>query len=86
MDNDTVANATVIDVFSSDKAGLLYRTSRKIHQLSLDVTYARTISYGIQVIGVYYVTDDDGNKIRDRNQLLKIQAELQQTLVDFLDP
>lgn len=86
IDNDTVANATVIDVFSSDKAGLLYRISRKIHQLQLDVTYARTISYGIQVIGVYYLTDDQGNKIRDRNRLLQIQAELQQTLVEFLDP
>ncbi len=86
VDNDTVANATVVDVFSSDKAGLLYKISRKIHQLQLDVTYARTISYGIQVIGVYYLTDDDGNKIRDRNRLLQIQAELQQTLVDFLDP
>ena len=86
IDNDTVANATVVDVFSSDKAGLLYKIARKIHQLQLDVTYARTISYGIQVIGVYYLTDDEGNKIRDRNRLLQIQAELQQTLVEFLDP
>ena len=86
IDNDTVTNATVVDVFSSDKTGLLYKIARKIHQLQLDVTYARTISYGIQVIGVYYVTDDDGNKIRDRDRLLQIQAELQQTLVNFLDP
>ena len=86
IDNDTVSNATVVDVFSSDKAGLLYKIARKIHQLQLDVTYARTISYGIQVVGVYYLTDDDGNKIRDRNRLLEIQAELQQTLVEFLDP
>lgn len=86
IDNDTVANATVVDVFSSDKTGLLYKIARKIHQLQLDVTYARTISYGIQVIGIYYVTDDDGNKIRDRDRLLQIQAELQQTLVNFLEP
>ena len=81
-----MANATVVDVFASDKTGLLYKIARKIHQLQLDVTYARTISYGIQVVGVYYLTDDDGNKIRDRKRLLQIQAELQQTLVEFLDP
>ena len=85
IDNDTVTSATIIDVFSSDKAGLLYTVAKKIHGLSLDVTYARTITYGNQVIGVYYVTDDDGNKIRNRSQLESIQSEIKETVSGFIE-
>jgi [protein-PII] uridylyltransferase len=86
IDNDTVSAATIIDVFSFDKVGLLFQIAKKIHELDLDVTYARTISYGIQVIGVYYVTDGNGNKIRDRSRLEKIKEEIYRALVEFLDP
>lgn len=85
IDNDTVSSATIIDVFSFDKVGLLYQISKKIHGLDLDVTYARTISYGTQVIGVYYVTDENGNKIRDRGRLEKIKKEIYLALIEFLD-
>ncbi|MFT5300385.1 MAG: [protein-PII] uridylyltransferase [Mariniblastus sp.] len=84
IDNETVNSATIIDVFAFDKMGLLYKLAKKIHRLGLDVTYARISTYAHQVIGVFYVTDEHGNKIRNRNQLQIIKREVLKAALDFL--
>lgn len=86
IDNETVSSATIIDVFAYDKSGLLYKLTKKIHRLGLDVTYARIATYAHQVIDVFYVTDEQGNKIRNRNQLQLIKNELLQATRNFLEP
>jgi len=86
IDNETVNSATIIDVFAYDKTGLLYKLAKKIHRLGLDVTYARVSTYAHQVIGVFYVTDEQGNKIRNRNQLQIIKKEIFRATKSFLEP
>lgn len=86
INNQTVNSATIIDVFSYDKIGLLYKLAKKLHRLGLDVTYARVSTYAHQVIGVFYVTDEQGNKIRNRNQLQIIKKEILRATKDFLEP
>ncbi len=86
IDNETVSSATIIDVFAYDKTGLLYKLTKKLHRLGLDVTYARISTYAHQVIDVFYVTDEQGNKIRNRNQLQLIKNELLQATRNFLEP
>lgn len=86
IDNQTVNSATIIDVFAFDKVGLLYKLAKKIHRLGLDVTYARLSIYAKQVIGVFYVTDDHGNKIRNKNQLQIIKREILGAAREFLEP
>jgi [protein-PII] uridylyltransferase len=81
-----VGSATIIDVFAYDKTGLLYTLAKKLYRLGLDVTYARLSTYAHQVIGVFYVTDEQGNKIRNRNQLQIIKKEVRQATKDFLEP
>ena len=84
--NHTVRQATIIDVFAYDKPGLLYQISRKIYKLGLDVNYARISTYAHQVIDVFYVTDEEGNKIRNPNQLQIIRKEIKQAVRSFLEP
>ena len=84
--NETVDSATIIDVFSYDKPGLLYKLAKKIYRLGLDVTYASSALYGHQVISVFYVTDEQGNKIRNKNQLQIIKREIGKAVRDFLEP
>lgn len=86
IDNETVSSATIIDVFAYDKTGLLYKLAKKIHRLGLDVTYARISTYAHQVIDVFYVTDEQGNKIRNRNQIQLIKKEVFRAAKDFLEP
>ena len=86
IDNETVSSATIIDVFAYDKTGLLYKLAKKLHRLGLDVTYARISTYAHQVIDVFYVTDEQGNKIRNRNQIQLIKKEVFRAAKDFLEP
>jgi [protein-PII] uridylyltransferase len=84
INNETANNATIVDVFAYDKLGLLYRITKKIYKLGLDLRFARVATYGHQVIDVFYVTDADGNKIRNLNQIQIIKQELYDTVTDFL--
>lgn len=84
VNNDTVDTATIIDVFAYNKVGLLYRISQKIYELGLDVTYARISTYAHQVIDVFYVTDDSGNKIRNEGRIRVIAGELLEAVQQFL--
>ena len=86
INNQTVDTATIIDVFAYNKTGLLYKIAKNIYQLGLDVNYARISTYAHQVIDVFYVTDDQGNKIRNRNQVQIIKKEILKTVTDFLEP
>jgi len=86
---ETVApgnSSTIIDVFAYDKPGLLYKLAKKIHRLGLSVTFARIATYAHQVIDVFYVTDEEGDKIRNRNQLQIIKNEVFRAAKDFLEP
>ena len=85
IDNQTVSSATIIDVFAYDKTGLLYKLAKKIHRLGLDVTYARVSIYAKQVIGVFYVTDENGSKIRNKNQLQIVKREIYRCATEFLE-
>jgi [protein-PII] uridylyltransferase len=81
-----VEAATIIDVFAYRKMGLLYCISKQIYELGLDVSYARISSYARQVIAVFYVTDEQGNKIRNKNQLQVIKQEVYRAIKNFLEP
>ncbi len=85
IDNQTVDTATIIDVFAYDKPGLLYKIVKKIFRLGLDVTYARIATYAHQVIDVFYVTDESGNKIRNKNQIQLIRKEILRAVTGFLE-
>ncbi|MCH2177914.1 MAG: HD domain-containing protein [Mariniblastus sp.] len=84
IDNQTVDSATIIDVFAYKKIGLLYRISEKLHELGLDVNYARISTYAHQLIAVFYVADEQGNKVRNKNQLHVIQQEVLRETSEFL--
>ena len=86
LNNAGADTATIIDVFAYDKAGLLYAIAKKIYELNLDVSYALISTYAHQVIDVLYVTDENGNEIRNKEQLAHIQSQVLQATKDFLEP
>ena len=49
------------------------------------MTYARISTYAHQIIDVFYVTDENGNKIRNQNQLQIIRNEIRRAVTDFLE-
>jgi [protein-PII] uridylyltransferase len=76
IDNQTSAEATVMEVFTFDRTGLLYRLARKLHELELTIWHAKIGTYIDQVVDVFYVTNRGGGKIEDDERLAWIRREM----------
>ncbi len=56
---------TVIEVYTWDRPGLLYTISHVLFRFSLTIQMAKIATPGAQVVDVFYVTDETGEKIGD---------------------
>ena len=73
IDNDASDTATVVEVRAPDRIGTLYRITKALSELELDVRLAKVTSLGHEVVNAFYVVDRDGTKIDDEEHLLEIQ-------------
>ena len=75
-DNGTSDRYTIINVFAYDRTGLLYAVTRTLFELGCSVWRAKIATYLDQVLDVFYVTDQAGDKIEDLEQLEIIRQRL----------
>ena len=75
-DNSTSDHYTIIDVFAYDRTGLLYAVTRTFFELGCSVWRAKISTYLDQVLDVFYVTDQENNKIVDQGRLDAIRQRL----------
>ena len=80
FDNLASASATVIDIQTSDRIGVLYRITRALADLDLDIRSAKVQTLGAQVIDSFYVHDLHGHKIADRETLREIERAILHSL------
>ncbi len=73
IDNQASDDATVIDVETGDRIGVLYAIARALAELDLDVRSAKVQTLGVRVVDAFYVRDRDGNKIVDADILEEIE-------------
>jgi len=73
VDNDASDTATVIEVRAPDRIGTLYRITKALAELELDVRLAKVASLGHEVVDAFYVVDRDGQKLDDDEHLREIQ-------------
>lgn len=76
MDNDLSDKCTVIEVFTIDRRGLLYRLARAMHDLGLVIRFAKIGTYLDQVVDVFYVTERDERKLEGEARLRQIRDAL----------
>ena len=76
VDNNASAKYTVVDVFTRDRAGLLHEIARTLHELDLSVAISKVNTEGQSVADVFYVADEDGNKVEDPERLKRLQRVL----------
>ncbi|HEX9530170.1 MAG TPA: [protein-PII] uridylyltransferase [Acidimicrobiales bacterium] len=81
FDIDASTAATVIDVHTTDGIGVLYRITRALAELDLDIRSARVHTLGGHVVDAFYVRDAIGAKITDP----VILAEIERAVVHGLD-
>jgi [protein-PII] uridylyltransferase len=76
VDNGTSDFYTLVEVFTYDRPGLLYRIARKLFEMGLNLWMARISTKVDQVVDVFYVQDMSGAKIEDEQKISMIRADL----------
>lgn len=76
IDNELSDESTIVEVFTIDRRGLLYRLARALHDLQLVIRFAKIGTYLDQVVDVFYVTERDGAKPQGEERLAQIRASL----------
>jgi [protein-PII] uridylyltransferase len=82
VDNDASDTATVVEVRAPDRIGTLYRITKALAELELDVRLAKVSTLGHEVVDAFYVVDSAGQKITDGEQL----AEVKRAVAAHLGP
>jgi [protein-PII] uridylyltransferase len=79
FDDRASVDATVIDVQAADGIGVLYRITRALAELDLDIRSARVQTLGAHVHDAFYVRDRSG-KITDARTLAEIERAILHSL------
>lgn len=72
FDNETSANATVIEVTCRDQIGLLYRISRALSEMRIGISTARIQTIGDVVVDTFYVKSA-GTKVSAADHLAETE-------------
>jgi [protein-PII] uridylyltransferase len=81
IDTALSPKATVVEVHAQDAVGVLYRITRAIAELDLDIRSAKVQTLGDDVVDSFYVTDRLGGKVVDTSHL----AELERAILHALE-
>jgi [protein-PII] uridylyltransferase len=80
VDNEISDTATVIEVHAADAIGVLYRITRAIAELELDIGSAKVQTMAHEVVDSFYLRDTDGKKIIDPAALAEIERAILHSL------
>ena len=71
--NDASTTSTVVEVRAPDRVGTLYRITRALADLELDIRHAKVSTLGPEVVDVFYVVGASGSKITDPEHVAEIE-------------
>jgi [protein-PII] uridylyltransferase len=80
FDNEASLTATLIEVESQDRPGLLYEVTRTLFEAGLTISSAVVATYGEFAVDVFYVRDGFGHKIVQPARLIAIEKRLMRAL------
>ncbi|HEX3034800.1 MAG TPA: [protein-PII] uridylyltransferase [Thermodesulfobacteriota bacterium] len=79
-DNESSDLATVIDVYTHDRVGLLYDITKTLTRLGLSIDYAKISTKVDQVADIFYVREIDGGKVFSPEKLKEIESALSKAI------
>jgi [protein-PII] uridylyltransferase len=85
FDNESSADATIIEVFAHDEPGLLYEVARAIFAAGLSVRAAKIGTHLDQVVDAFHVTAD-GGKLTDADRLAALRHALERAVEPVAAP
>ena len=76
IDNRISDAATVLEVHAPDREGVLYRITRALAELELDIRSAKVQTLGHRLVDTFYVRDAAGRKVTDIEHLREIEIAI----------
>ncbi|HEY2300531.1 MAG TPA: [protein-PII] uridylyltransferase [Acidimicrobiales bacterium] len=76
FDNHASTTSTVIDVHAPDRVGVLYRITRALAELDLDIRVAKAQTLGAEVIDSFYVREGQGAKLTEPLFLAEVERAI----------
>jgi [protein-PII] uridylyltransferase len=73
VDNRASKTATVVEVRAPDRVGTLYRITRALAELNLDIRHAKVATLGHEVVDSFYVVDAEGQKVADGDHAREVE-------------
>jgi [protein-PII] uridylyltransferase len=71
--DEASSNATVVEVRCQTKIGILYRITKALAEVGLDIRHATVQTIGLDVVDTFYVRDWTGALITDRHHRAEIE-------------
>ncbi|MBI3811808.1 MAG: hypothetical protein HY283_06345 [Nitrospirae bacterium] len=85
LDNSTSEKYTIIEVFAPDRTGLLSVIAQSIFVLGLSIQAAKVATHLDQIVDIFHVVDQAGQKIADPDRIRHLKATLTQDIGRFLE-
>jgi [protein-PII] uridylyltransferase len=76
VDNHASRDATVVEIHTVDAIGVLYRITRALAELELNIVSAKVQTLGERVVDAFYVRDMAGTKLTDPATLVEVERAL----------
>ena len=76
FDNHASATSTVVEVRCEDRLGALYRITRALSDLDLDIRVAKVSTLGHEVVDAFYVSTATGMKLTDRTHVREVERAI----------
>jgi [protein-PII] uridylyltransferase len=80
VDNEASDNFTIVEVFTEDRIGVLFKITYALHQLGLSIHVAKISTNVDQVADIFYVADENGRKIEEPGRLEEVRLSLYESL------
>ena len=76
LDNESSQVYSILEVYSTDRVGLLYTITRTLLDLQMRIYVAKITTKVDQVADVFYIKTDQGQKVTDPEQIEEIKKAL----------
>jgi [protein-PII] uridylyltransferase len=73
---------TIVEVMGEDRLGILYEITQALTDHGCDIHFARISTLGNRIVDVFYVQDEWGEKIKEKNKT----DQLKRTILSRLAP
>ncbi len=82
VDNKSSSFFTIIEVFTYDFPGLLFKITDTLYRCGLDIRIAKIATKVDQVVDIFYVSDFEGQKVDSDTQIDRIKAAIEKVLIE----